>query len=60
MFATSEPLLLDDEVLLEDEPVIALEIALELLPTLEMLLMSDLAKSPCRMRRLRRMPSSCR
>jgi hypothetical protein len=59
MFATSEPLPLDDEVLLEDEPVIALEIALELLPTLEMLLMSDLAKSPCRMRRCR-MSSSCR
>jgi hypothetical protein len=62
IFATPAPVLPDEDVLpvaVLEEPVIALESAVAEVPMLEMLLMRGLAKSSCRMRQPRRVPSSC-
>jgi hypothetical protein len=58
MFAALVPELEEELVDELEAPVIALESADVVLPTLEMLLISDLAKSSCRSRRFRT-SSSC-
>jgi hypothetical protein len=59
MFAALVPELEEELVDELEVPVIALESAVDVLPTLEMLLISDLAKSSCRSRRRCRTSSSC-